>query len=30
MRLFFMFVASIDSVIYFRVTSEDVHCGSNK
>jgi len=29
MRLFFIFVASIDSVINFRVRLEDVYCGSN-
>jgi len=30
MRLFFIFVTSIDSVINFRVTLEEVHCGSNE
>jgi len=30
MRLFFNFVASIDSVIDFRVRLEDVYCGSNE
>jgi len=30
MRLLFMFVASIDSVINFRVRLKDVDCGSNK
>jgi len=29
MRLFFIFVASIDSVINFRATLEE-HCGSNE
>jgi len=29
MRLFFIFVASIDSVINFRVRLEDVYYGSN-
>jgi len=28
MRLVFIFVASIDSVVNFRVRLEDVHCGS--
>jgi len=30
MHLFFIFVASIDSVINFRVRLEDVYCGSNE
>jgi len=30
MRLFFIFFASIDSVINFRAVLEDVHCGSNE
>ena len=30
MRLVFIFVASIDSVINFRVRLEDVYCGSNE
>jgi len=28
MRLFFISVASLDSVINFRVRLQDVHCGS--
>jgi len=30
MRLYFIFVASIDSVINFRVRLEDVYCGNNE
>jgi len=30
MRLFFVFVASLDFVINFRVSLKDVHCGSNE
>jgi len=30
MRLFFVFVASIDFVINLMVILEDVHCGSNE
>jgi len=30
MRLFFILVASVDSVLNFRVRLEDVHCGSNE
>jgi len=30
MRLFFIFVTSIDSVNDFRVRLEDVHCGSEE
>ena len=30
MRLWFIFVASIDSVVNFRVRLEDVYCGNNE
>jgi len=30
MHLYFIFVASIDSVVNFRVRSEDVYCGNNE
>jgi len=29
MRLVFIFVASVDSVVNFRVRLEDAHCGNN-
>jgi len=30
MRLFFIFFTSIDPVINFQISLEDVHCGSNE